>query len=169
MAISSSKFFTSIALAILARAVAGQRPVEAQPQLPVVSANTSCLVQKLKGIGSAPPQFDKGKYKVKGIVQPHSGSEGDSEVFLLFYGEHDTSATLYSSFLREEQKGLRVYIGQWSTFKTENGHLTPDELPGGLATHRKMLEVFRRVQLEAPLLLEADEVQAAKPVCIWQP
>ena len=165
----SNKFFTLIAVAILATAAAGQHSTEAQPQLSVVSANASCLVQKLKGIGSAPPQFDKGKYKIKGILLPHSGPEGDSEVFLLFYGENDRSATLYSTFLREEQKGLRIYIGQWSTFKSENGRLAPDELPGGLATHKQILDVFRRVQKGVPLFLRTEDVQDAKPMCVWQP
>ena len=165
----SNKLFKLVIVVLLLEAAEGHCLVELQPQRDTVIANASCLDQKLKGIGSAPPQFKHGKYKVKGIQQPYLGPEGNIEIFLLFYGEHDRSATLYSSFLREKHNGLAVYIGQWSTFKLEHGSLVSDELPGGLGTHKRILDVFQKVQRQTPLFLGAGEMLGAKSACIWQP
>src|SRR5271157_278079 len=168
MAISNS-WVKIVMVAFILNVMSNPRLVETASQQDLAIADVSCLTQKLNTLGFAPPQFEDGKYKVKEMLEVYSGPEGSNEMHLLVYGPQENTAILYDSFLRTKDRKLTIFIGQWATFKLVRDNFTPDELPGGLATHKKILGIMRKTEYQTPLFFNVNEVRAAKAVCIWKP
>jgi hypothetical protein len=143
---------------------------EQTPSIRRISTVTlACLAEKLTSIGSAPPEFEAGKYKVKALYGKFLEQEQTNGIHILVYGPSNASATLYESYLEKAGAKPSIFIGEWATFKNEQGQLAPDDLPGGLATHEWYLHLLKMLQTKTAFIITSDEAKASKRNCIWTP
>lgn len=128
----------------------------------------SCLNLRLASMGAAPPRATSEAYHLKyfyGVVT--SGDDRENELQLLVYAPDMSSAVLYRLYLEESDGKREIDIGDWATFKGENGRLVPNEFPGGVATYSHILKVLHVISkttiTEAPLSV----VRPGPDACIF--
>ncbi|MGP8259962.1 MAG: hypothetical protein ACLQM6_08430 [Acidobacteriaceae bacterium] len=147
-----------------------QQKKEQTPSIRKISTVTvACLVDKLTSIGGAPPEYVAGKYKVQALYGKYLEQEQTNGIHILVYGPHGASATLYESYLEKAGAKPSIFIGEWATFKDEQGRLAPDDLPGGLATHEWYIHLMKTLQKKTAFVITSDEAKASKRNCIWTP
>jgi hypothetical protein len=128
----------------------------------------SCLNLRLTSIGAAPPRATSELYHLRyfyGVVT--SGDDRENELQLLVYAPNMSSAVLYRLYFEESDGKSEIDIGDWATFKGENGRLVPNEFPGGVATYSHILKVLhvmsKTTTIDAPLSV----VRPGPDACIF--
>jgi hypothetical protein len=135
----------------------------------MVSSSLACLVRELKPIGAAPPSFSHDRYKVQALFGEYSQDDRPNELHMLVWGPQQLSAVLYEQDISSVDGRRRIVIGQWATFTSRNGRLIPDELPGGLGTHQRILEMVKRLRNEHDLFIDAGDLDEKRSECVWKP
>jgi len=160
---------TFVAILLVSSAVSQQSTRDRLSLHEKATVTVACLAEKLNSIGAAPPQFEKGEYKVKALYGKFAEEDEANEIHLLIYGSKGKNAILYESYLATANGKTSVFIGNWATFKADATGLVPDELPGGLATHERILRLMKRVAKEEPFVVPRDQAEVSNRVCIWTP
>lgn len=135
----------------------------------MAAASLHCLEVKLHSLGGAPPHFERAEYKVQVLYGKYSRGDYPNELHMLVWGAHGATAVLYEMAITDKDGKTSVRIGQWATFKMRNGALIPDELPGGVATYRRILRLVKQLSAQEPIILDQVEAQSADCQCIWTP
>jgi hypothetical protein len=133
------------------------------------AATLGCLADKLGSVDATPPEFIKGEYEIKALYGKFASEDKQNEIHMLVYGPDRRTAVLYESYLTDVRGSTSVFIGQWATFKDVSGNLSPDVLPGGLATHQRILKLVQKIQQEDSLLIPHGQAEASTRSCVWQP
>jgi hypothetical protein len=115
-----------------------------------------------------PAQFESGKYRLRAILTKPSAEEPNN-LHLLVYSPHRGGATLFENTVTEVKRGFVVEAGEGATFTGEEGHLIPDELPGGLATHHRIFQLMKKLEAKPAFIITTNEVQSADRTCVWTP
>jgi len=127
-----------------------------------------CLDTELKPVGTAPPRFETGSYRVRyviGVVE--KGEDEKNELHLAVYGKEEKRGFLYQVYF-EGHKRPFIYIGQGGTLKQEKGIMEPDEIWGGQATYYYEKRLLRVISTKPAITIPASEVVAGPRRCVFE-
>ncbi len=127
-----------------------------------------CLQEEAPFFGYKPPRFDPHYFRVRYVYGKWSPVDEDDELHMMVYGSHEDSATLFEVYLQETKGKQEIFIGDATTFKKENGQLETDEIPGGLATLRRIQMLFNAISRRGAITVRNDEVKAGPAACVYQ-
>jgi len=115
-----------------------------------------------------PPRFDKHGFRVRYVFGRLSddGEDGDDVLHMIVYGPREETATLFEPWLRTENHIHEVVVANMiTTLKREHGRLVVDEIPGGVATARRIERALPVVARQPAVTIRNADVRAGAVWC----
>ena len=116
----------------------------------------------------APPRFDKHGFRVRYVFGRLSddGEDGDDVLHMIVYGPREDTATLFEPWLRTENHIHEVVVTNMiTTLKREHGRLVVDEIPGGIATERRIEQALPVIARQPAVTIRNADVRAGAVWC----
>lgn len=129
-----------------------------------------CLGTKLSAYGDAPPHFDVHSFRARYVYGKFDPGDEDDELHIVVYGPREESAILFEIYLNgvdDNKHGM--IVGDPTTLKREHGRLAVDELPGGLATLRRIDKLLRVISHRPVITIMDNEVRPGSVPCLAGP
>ena len=128
-----------------------------------------CLQTEASDFDSPVPRFDAHSFRLRYVYGKWSPVDESDELHIVLYGPEEKSATLFEVYLNTKAGKHQVFFGDLTTFKTEKGRLVTDEIPGGLATLRRIEKLFSVISRRNALTIKNADVKPGPAACVYEP
>ena len=128
-----------------------------------------CLRVKLSAYDE-PPRFEAHSFRVRYVYGKFDPGDENDELHMVVYGPREESGTLFEVYLNAVDHNKRgIIIGLPATLKREHRRLAVDELPGGLATLRRLDELLRVISHRPVITIMDNQVRPGSVPCLAGP
>ena len=163
-----------LALSVFFVSVASVGPFQTPPRVlgtALLGNVLYCLRSSPPFAADVPPLFEPHLYRVRYMygrwpsLIDNDGIDVDHELRIMVYGPREMSATLYEVYLETEKERRQIACGDGATFKAEHGRLVTEEIPGGLATLRRIERLRDAIVRQPPVSVRDRYVRPGAAAC----
>ncbi|MGB7561351.1 MAG: hypothetical protein WBL99_07770 [Candidatus Acidiferrales bacterium] len=128
-----------------------------------------CLQSKASSFGYPPPRFDARSFRVRYVYGKQSPTDEADELHVVVYAAREESATLFEVYLQTKADKQEIFIGDAATLKKQKGRMVIDEIPGGLATARRIEKLIETISHQRAITVMDRDVKPDATACVYQP
>jgi len=127
-----------------------------------------CLQSEAPDFGSPVPRFEARSFRIRYYYGKLDSSDQSDQLDIVVYGPREKSATLFEVYLETKSGKQQVFFGTLTTFKTEKRHLVTDEIPGGLATLRRIEKLFSVISRRNAITIKDTDLKPSPAACVYE-